>query len=178
MAITMDKLISLIEKMDENEKSNLLEFLEGEQDKEFSSPASIEVVDYTEKSIAVIGDTTAFKDELKELGGRWNTKLKNRESEETMKGWIFPKNKKKNLLKVLHIEEDDGDIYPPVASIEVVDYTEKSIAVIGDTTAFKDELKELGGRWNTKLKNRESEETMKGWIFPKSKRDKVEEVIG
>lgn len=46
-------------------------------------------------------------------------------------------------------------------------YSEKAIVVRGDTTNYKNELMEFGGKWNSKLKDGE------GWIFPKTKFDKI-----
>ena len=58
-----------------------------------------------------------------------------------------------------------------IDGIEVIDYSEKAIAVIGDTKPIKDHLKELGGRFNFKLS------CGAGWIFPKTKREEVELLI-
>ena len=52
--------------------------------------------------------------------------------------------------------------------IQIVDYSEKAIAVIGDTKPIKDKLKELGGRFNFRLS------CGAGWIFPKTKLEEVE----
>lgn len=51
----------------------------------------------------------------------------------------------------------------PAGQIQVIEYSEKAIAVIGDTRSIKDKLKELGGRFNFRLT------CGPGWIFPKSK---------
>lgn len=50
------------------------------------------VIDYSDKSIAVIGDTKAVKDRLREMGGRFNAKLS------CGPGWIFSKNKKYEIM--------------------------------------------------------------------------------
>lgn len=55
-----------------------------------------------------------------------------------------------------------------VSGVEIIDYSEKAIAVIGDTKPIKDQLKELGGRFNSRLT------CGAGWIFPKTKREEVE----
>ena len=47
--------------------------------------------------------------------------------------------------------------------IQIIDYSEKAIAVVGDTRVIKDTLKSLGGRFNNRLS------CGAGWIFPKSK---------
>lgn len=55
----------------------------------------IQVIKYSEKSIAVIGNTISIKDELKNIGGKWNSKLS------CGKGWIFPLTKLEDLKQVL-----------------------------------------------------------------------------
>ena len=60
-------------------------------------------------------------------------------------------------------------------NFEIVDYSEKAIALFGDTREIKDQLKEIGGRYNPYLKNNGSK--VPGWIFSKSKADKVRELI-
>lgn len=54
----------------------------------------------------------------------------------------------------------------------IVDYSEKAIAVTGDTKSIKDQLKKLGGRFNGKLS------CGPGWIFSKKKEDEVRELLG
>lgn len=60
----------------------------------------VEIVDYSEKAIAVFGDTKPLKDKLKALGGRFNPFLIN--SGEKMAGWIFPKTKSLELSQLLN----------------------------------------------------------------------------
>lgn len=59
--------------------------------------------------------------------------------------------------------------------VQMVDYSEKAIAVIGDTYQIKDQLKELGGRYNKFLKINGS--TINGWIFPKSRQSDVSDLL-
>lgn len=63
-------------------------------------PTGIEVVDYSERSFAVYGNTKPIKDQLKELGGRFNMYLK-ATSGFTFAGWIFPTTKKEAVLSAL-----------------------------------------------------------------------------
>lgn len=49
------------------------------------------IVNYSDKSFVITGNTKDFKDELKELGGRWNSKLT------CGNGWVFSLTKKKEL---------------------------------------------------------------------------------
>lgn len=62
-----------------------------------------------------------------------------------------------------------------VEGLEIVDYSEKAIAVFGDTKAVKDQLKELGGRFNPSLNY--NGEKRAGWIFSKKQADNVKELI-
>jgi Large polyvalent protein associated domain 29 len=56
---------------------------------------SIQIVDYSEKSIAVIGETKPIKDILSNLGGKFNPRLS------CGIGWIFPKTKSEAVIKKL-----------------------------------------------------------------------------
>lgn len=56
---------------------------------------------------------------------------------------------------------------PAAGSLQIIDYSGKAIAVVGDTKAVKDILRELGGRFNSRLT------CGAGWVFSKSKADKV-----
>ena len=56
---------------------------------------AITIENYSEKAIAVFGDTTAIKDKLLEMGGKFNNNLRGRA------GWVFPKSKEKALSTAL-----------------------------------------------------------------------------
>lgn len=56
--------------------------------------------------------------------------------------------------------------------LTVIDYSDKSIAIIGDTKAVKDRLREMGGRFNARLS------CGPGWIFSKSKKDEITTAFG
>ena len=58
-----------------------------------------------------------------------------------------------------------------IEPLKIIDYSEKAIAVIGETKAWKEKLKELGGRFAPGLS------CGHGWIFPKTKRKPVEEFV-
>lgn len=62
-----------------------------------------------------------------------------------------------------------------VEGLEIVDYSEKAIAVFGDTKAIKEQLKELGGRFNSALNYQGGKRA--GWIFSKKQADKVREFL-
>jgi hypothetical protein len=60
------------------------------------------IVDYSEKALAVFGDTRPMKDELKALGGRFNPKLTHNEQKKA--GWIFSKSKEQELMNLLTVK--------------------------------------------------------------------------
>lgn len=55
---------------------------------------------------------------------------------------------------------------------KLIDYSEKCVAVTGDTKTIKDQLKKLGGRFNGKLS------CGAGWVFPKSKVEQLKQLLG
>ena len=57
----------------------------------------LQIIDYSEKAIAVVGDTRAIKDTLKTLGGRFNAHLT------CGAGWIFSKAKEATIREALNI---------------------------------------------------------------------------
>lgn len=63
------------------------------------------------------------------------------------------------------------------SSIQIVSYTDKSFVVIGDTKTHKDSLKNLGGKWNGSLTNKETGEKFMGWIFYASKKKEIQSWI-
>jgi hypothetical protein len=60
-------------------------------------------------------------------------------------------------------------------NFQITDYSDKAIAVFGDTRAVKDELKALGGRFNPKLSH--EGEKRAGWIFQKVKEQELKELL-
>lgn len=59
----------------------------------------------------------------------------------------------------------------PVGKIQIIDYSERAIAVIGDTKPIKDKLKELGGKFNFRLS------CGAGWIFRKVDFERIKEAL-
>ena len=55
--------------------------------------------------------------------------------------------------------------------LQIVEYSEKAFAVIGNTKEYKDDLKKLGGRFNARLS------CGAGWIFSNKQREAVEAII-
>ena len=66
-----------------------------QENKSFQVHKNIQMVDYSEKAVAIIGDTKAIKDKLKELGGRFNPRLS------CGAGWIFSKKKEQEIRNSL-----------------------------------------------------------------------------
>lgn len=79
------------------ELESLQEETSGETEKgmEQATEARFRVVDYSEKALAVYGDTREIKEQLKQLGGRFNTHLRDGA------GWIFSKQKAEELQALL-----------------------------------------------------------------------------
>lgn len=55
--------------------------------------------------------------------------------------------------------------------VQIIDYSEKAFAVIGDTKPIKDKLSELGGKFNARLS------CGPGWIFSKKRLDSVQRAL-
>jgi hypothetical protein len=61
------------------------------------------------------------------------------------------------------------------ADIFLIEYTDKAVAVFGDTKSIKDQLKQIGGRFNAYLTH--NGEKRAGWIFPKTKSEELKKLI-
>lgn len=82
---------------------------------------------------------------------------------------------KKSSVKAEKAEEVKEVESVTVEGLEIVDYSEKAVAVFGETKAIKEQLKGLGGRFNPSLNY--NGEKRAGWIFSKKQADKVKELI-
>ena len=92
------------------------------------------------------------------------------------------------LARLLFDERDYTSAQPsapqvstPAASlkaggVELVEYSEKALAVFGDTRPIKDTLRELGGRFNRSLSHRG--EKCAGWVFSRTKGEQLRAVLG
>jgi hypothetical protein len=62
--------------------------------------------------------------------------------------------------------------------MEVINYTDRSVAVFGNTKPYSEPLKQAGGRFNPSLKYGNDEETRRpGWIFSKTKENDVRQLV-
>lgn len=94
-----------------------------------------------------------------------NTEIKSGFSYEFYKlSYTLKEDLKKEDSKIEKIEVEKG-------KINVIEYSKKSIAVIGDTKPLKDKLKSIGGKFNFRLS------CGPGWIFPLSKLEDVKNVL-
>jgi hypothetical protein len=61
--------------------------------------------------------------------------------------------------------------------IEIIDYTDKSFAIFGNTIALKEQMKSFNGKYNANLKHPNTGIKEVGWIFPKNKKKQVEDFV-
>lgn len=102
------------------------------------------------------------------------------------KGWIpTNENEKAQFLEKLQIAAAEGRYYvkestqeegptaPTIQAgeLQIIDYSEKAVAVIGNTKPVKDILKAAGGRFNFRLT------CGAGWIFPKTKLVELQKLL-
>lgn len=55
--------------------------------------------------------------------------------------------------------------------VSIIEYSDKAIAVVGDTYPIKDKLREMGGKFNRFLS------CGAGWIFPKTKQAEIQSAL-
>lgn len=75
--------------------------------KDALSDTKYQIIDYSEKAIAVIGDTKGIKDQLKKMGGRFNARLT------CGAGWVFSKTKLQALKTLLNADVEAADVEAP-----------------------------------------------------------------
>ena len=59
-------------------------------------------------------------------------------------------------------------------NIYIENYSEKSFVVRGETREYKNSLKSLGGKWNSRLTDKDSGDVFGAWMFWNGKRKDVE----
>lgn len=62
-----------------------------------------------------------------------------------------------------------------MANLLIQEYSDKTFVVRGDTKPYKDILKNMGGKWNSRLTEKDSEDKFGAWLFFNSKRSEVDE---
>lgn len=99
--------LSVREWMDEQEFNDIIEAVAAESMPE--DAPQFQIIDYSEKAIAVVGDTRDIKDKLKALGGRFNPRLS------CGAGWIFSKKQRAEVEKLLQGESVEKSAPKPKA---------------------------------------------------------------
>jgi hypothetical protein len=61
--------------------------------------------------------------------------------------------------------------------VSLVDYSNNSVAVFGNTKIIKDALKKIGGRFNPSLMDPTTNQKSAGWVFAKTKKDTVDQLL-
>lgn len=187
----------------EYDKKDILALLNGgnvgdnEAKKEITvlSP-SLYLSTYSDKSVALFGNTKAIKEKLMELGGRFNAHLNDPQAlGSKCPGWVYPIASRDSLIAQLKVFISTGAFPAPAAGasadassdpavprtilgaakdIHLCDYSEKAIAVFGNTKPFKAKLTALNGRYNSSLKDpTKGGASAPGWIFSKKKKAEV-----
>lgn len=103
---------------------------------------SITIESYSEKAIAVFGETKPIKDYLLQLNGKFNPSLKG-QGDEKRAGWIFPKTKQADVQKILDQYKDNSlpSVEPRTKS--VLGASVSSIAESSSTlSAYKNKTKQ------------------------------------
>ena len=162
--------------------------------------SSCRVIDYTSKSIVVTGETKPLKNRLKELGGRFNPNLTsgpgwvfNAVHRDKVEAFLKdPKSLGENgstatvskstdsssssSSSKYSAAEDTSKTESNLSNVPyIVQYSEKSVAVFGDSRGVKDKFKEMNGRFNKFLNYKGIRQA--GWIFPHKCKLELQEIL-
>ena len=81
-------------------------------------------------------------------------------------------------LDACKVKEDSATQVQPITAngqYAIVDYSQKAIALFGDTKPIKELLMAMGGKFNPRLTHNGAKRA--GWIFQQSKREELETII-
>ena len=165
-----------------------------------TAATAMAVVTYSEKAVAVVGDTRAFVAAFKSSGGRFNPAL--RVGEERVAGWIFPVTQRGKVDALVNALREDPTFLPFVADPTnssgssaqatstaaeaiacgppvLIKYSEKAIVLFGNLPKEQRSQvsKKHGGRYNTALTHPETGTRMAGWIFGHKRQAEVESLF-
>jgi hypothetical protein len=84
--------------------------------------------------------------------------------------WLHIGKYDKPFIKT-EVKQTAAPIETKTGEVSVIEYSEKAIAVIGDTYPIKEKLKEAGGKFNKFLS------CGAGWIFPKTKLTELQTLL-
>ena len=87
-------------------------------------------------------------------------------NEMEIKGYLVPIEKTNQQKPKTEGNSDIG-----LGGVKIIQYSEKSIAVIGNTIKIKEKIKAIGGKWNNNLS------CGKGWILPKTKETEIKNLL-
>lgn len=62
-------------------------------------------------------------------------------------------------------------------NLEIIDYSEKAIALAGDTQPIKAQLHKINGRYNAHLTHPKTKDKFKGWVFSKKQKEALNSLI-
>ena len=101
-------------------------------------------------------ETFLLRDKIKELGGVWRYKAH---------AWVLPLSSRDEIDVM--INEFKKEKKEAIKELIIEDYSEKSFVIKNSSKILKEELKFVGGKWNSRLK------TGPGWIFRMSDKDRI-----
>lgn len=129
----------------------------------------MELKTYTEKSFVIIGeDMDMYKDEIKELGGKWNGRLTNKETGERFGAWLFWSDKRSEIQRWL---DRVGEGKPKQASMPYNDTLKRMDEIVNQCQAKLDEMIRLRTTFIKEHTIRKGRDTQK-------KRDLIDEGVG
>lgn len=100
------------ESLSETEFNDIKIAIKEADEKENIQTPSARIVEYSDRAIAVVGDTRSIKDDLKRLGGTWNGHLK------CGAGWIFSRKKLADVTSFINGQGRNTDtVTMPVATM-------------------------------------------------------------
>ena len=109
-----------------------------QQAKTTTSSNDVRIVEYSDKSIAVYGNTKEIKDQLKAIGGRFNPKLKDGA------GWIFPKNKESDARTLI----EEQSTIPTISETEAFSPAYGASNTLISTEKYEELRKQMRGKLN------------------------------
>lgn len=107
----------------------------------------------------------------KELGKSYQMEDYVVERNNTASCLVYQRTLKKNYSPEVKVETKPVSKTISANGLELIDYSEKAFAIIGDTKPIKEMLSDLGGSFNGRLS------CGPGWIFSKSKIDTVKQTL-
>ena len=151
---------------------------------------------YSEKSLAVFGETKPCKELLKVLGGKYNKSLEEPKAGGHACGWVFRIKEKDAVISALKEYAKTGSFAPPLPQVaaaaasvsdeskilksfptlgvHVVEYSKWSVAVLGETKPLKNQLSALNGKYNPSLKDpSQGGAVVSGWVFHKRSQSEI-----